>query len=218
MTNQTVLTQIIEFIQVNRVSSTELADAYGKRGLLDERLTAIGLGLRAVGPAFYIAGFLESNWHVHRLMSDAPKGSVAVVEMYPETDRAIIGELVAKFGILYRQLSGIVVLGNVRDTQELQRQAYPIWSFGSSPIGCANVETEFQNAWFEDRSNAIGGGLVVADTTGVVHISPEDVNDELLVRLVELEDQESRWFDAIDRLKMTTFQTVCLRHYEQTRD
>jgi regulator of RNase E activity RraA len=55
-------------------------------------------------------------------------------------ERAIIGELIAKFILLYRGAVAVIVKGLVRDGAALRRYRYAVWSEGFSPLGCFNAK------------------------------------------------------------------------------
>jgi hypothetical protein len=56
----------------------------------------------------------------------------------------------------------------------------------------------------------------VCDDTGVVTIPGNRISEEFLQRLDWIEEQEDIWFDCIDRRKWDTFETVCLKRYENS--
>lgn len=208
------LEKTIELIRRNRISTTEVADALGKTGLLDPRIVPINARKFAVGKVRYIAAFNGSNWHAHRLIQDVMPDEMVLVEGVNCEGRAIFGELVSKFVLLYRQAAGIVVKGSVRDVSNLIKEGYSIWACGKTPIGCVNADCGFDDSYFTAQRQKYDGGLMVADDSGVIFVSRNEINADFYDKLIAIEEQEDRWFDAIDRLKLTTFETVCLRKYE----
>lgn len=60
------------------------------------------------------------------------------IEAFNCGDRAIIGELVSKYILLYKQAKAVVCNANMRDANDLIKQNYPIWCKGFSPVGCFN--------------------------------------------------------------------------------
>ncbi|OPX88182.1 MAG: bifunctional hexulose-6-phosphate synthase/ribonuclease regulator [Pelotomaculum sp. PtaB.Bin104] len=207
--------RILEYIKVNRVSSTQVADALYKTGELDPKLKVLVPGSRAVGFIHYVPAVNGSNWYTHKYLRDTPKDSVVYVEGTNCNGLAIFGSLVSKFVIIYRQASGIVVSGLLRDVHQLIKERYPIWCYGTTPIGCVNEETGFNEYAFEERKRQMDGSLIVADDTGVVLIKRKQLTEDLYHRLEFIEEQEDIWFDCIDRLKWNTFDTVCLKKYKE---
>lgn len=215
--NTDLTEQMIRYIKINRVSTTELSDAYAKKGLLDKNVKPVNRGLRAVGRVHYAPSFFGSNWHTHLFMQDCQEGDMVFVEGIECNDKAIFGSLVAKYAILYRQAAGIVVSGFIRDAQEIIKQNYPIWAYGSTPVGCHNYEVDLDKSIYNERKAYFQNGLMVADDSGVVFIPKLEITLALFDRLKEIEIQENIWFDCIDRLKYSTFETVCQKKYEVSK-
>ncbi len=123
----------------------------------------------------------------------------------------------AKYLILYRQVAGLVVCGPVRDAAPLMRESWPVWCSGVTPIGCTNTPNKEPLAAdkLASHRSRYQGAIAVCDDTGVVIIPPQSITADFLRKLDWIEEQEDLWFDAIDRKKLTTYETVCLRKYEQ---
>jgi len=207
--------KILEYIKINRVSSTQVADALNKSGELEPGLRPLLTGSRAVGFIHYAPAINGTNWYTHKYLRDAPRDSMVYVKADNCEGRAVFGSLVSKYLMLYRQVSGIVVGGLVRDVHQLVKERYPIWCHGTTPIGCINQKLEFDEQSFEESRKEYTGSIIVADDTGVVIIKQQQLTEELYNKLEFLEDQEDTWFDCIDRLKWDTFDTVCLKKYNK---
>lgn len=88
--------KILEYIKKNRVSTTELADCMGKQGLIEN---AIPLNKKhfIAGKVHYSYCDDESNWNVHKTIQSVPDNSVVFVDDLGSNNRAIFGDLVAKY-------------------------------------------------------------------------------------------------------------------------
>src|SRR5437868_6722674 len=113
--------RIIGYIKRNRVSTTEVADCLEKTGALPN-VRPINGGHFRVGPVRWVYAYRGTNWHVHEQVSDVQEGEVVLVEALECNGRAVFGDLVTKFLVLYRQAAAIVVLGNVRDVPRLRKE------------------------------------------------------------------------------------------------
>lgn len=213
-----MIDKILEYIKKNRVSTTELADCMGKQGLIEN---AIPLNKKhfIAGKVHYSYCDDESNWNVHKTIQNVPENSVVFVDDLGSNNRAIFGDLVAKYLFLYQQVVGIVTNGKIRDAHTLTKENYPIWSNGANPVGCFNVEpaNPVENEILISRMNFFENSLIVADDTGVVVITSEFMTEEFYKKLEWIEEQEDIWFDCIDRKKWNTFETVCLKKYEENK-
>ena len=118
--------KIIDFIRRNRVSTTEVADCLGKSGVL-ENVMPINRGHFKVGNIKWVCAHAESNWDVHEQVISTEENDVVFIEAFDCKHRAIIGELVCKYILLYRQASAIICNAKFRDAGALLRENYPIW-------------------------------------------------------------------------------------------
>lgn len=208
--------KIIQYIRLNRVSTTEVADCLGKTGVIED-VYAMNSGMFRVGKVRYIYGYSESNWSIHEQAREISPGEVIVVDGIFVNKRALLGELVTKFMTLYRGAEAIVVLGNVRDANDIIKQKYPVWCKGVNPIGCFNKQVAIDREVEiirNKQSDYYTDTIAVCDDTGVVIIPKVMITDKLYSQLEFIEEQEDKWFECIDRKKWDTFETVCLKRYE----
>ena len=207
--------QIIKYIRVNKVSTTEVADCLGKTGVLPN-VMPVNRGQFQVGKVKWVYAYNESNWDVHEQVRDTEKDDIVYIETFLCGDRAIVGELVSKYILLYRQAAAIVTNTKMRDAHRLIKEQYPIWCTGFSPVGCFNMKNSqpFDQAIIKDRMENVNGSIMVCDDSGVVIIPKEQITEDMLQKLIAIEEQEDIWFDCIDRRKWDTFDTVCLKKYK----
>ncbi len=206
--------KMISYLKENRVSSTEVADAMYKKGAI-ENVQAINRGHFCVGPLHWIYAWQGSNWDVHEQIQNVKKGEVVLIECFNCDNKAIFGDLVSKYLILYKQASAVVVQGKLRDIPRLIKENWPIWCNGFTPIGCVNnkPDIEMDKKIIEQRREYYKNSIAVCDDSGVVIIPQEKINDEFYKRLEFIEEQEDIWYECIDRKKWSTFDTICLKKY-----
>jgi regulator of RNase E activity RraA len=205
--------RIIDYIRRNQISTTEVADCLGKSGAL-ERISPLNRGHFCVGRVTWAYAWAESNWSVHEQLQDVPEGNIVLITEINCCNRSLIGDIVAKYLMLYRQTVGIVVDGYVRDASRLYKENWPIWAIGTNPIGCFNTRPE-NSPSFADLSigDKYKDAIAVCDDTGVVIIEKTYCTEDFLTRLKSIEEQEDIWYDCIDRRKWSTFKTICQKHY-----
>lgn len=205
----------VDLIQRNRISSTEVADALGKTGVL-HGVHALNAGHFAAGPVAYVATYAESNWPLHEQIQAVPEGSVLYVDAFDCGERAVLGDLVAKYLFLYRRIQALVVNGYVRDAHRLRKENYPLWCRGATPLGCFNRPVEAATdlrARIDRRRRQFDGSLLVADDSGCTLVEPSRLNAETFGRLEFIEIQEDIWYYCIDTLKWSTYETICQKKY-----
>jgi len=173
--------QIIDKIKRNRISTTEVADCLGKSGAV-RRVQSLNKGHFRVGKVFWVYAYNESNWEVHEQVRSAEEGDIVLVEAFNCGERAIFGELVAKYLLLYRQVAGIAVQGFLRDIPRLLKENWAIWAEGSTPIGCFNQKNEnpFDQTIISQRKGQYEGAIAVCDDSGIV-VLPKDQIDESFI-------------------------------------
>lgn len=207
--------EIIGYIKRNKVSTTEVADCLGKKGALPG-IYPVNSGIHRVGKIKYVYGFLESNWSIHEQIRKVQKGDVVLVDGILVNGRALLGELVAKFLLLYQGAEAVVVRGMVRDANDLIRMGYGVWCEGFTPVGCFNErreETEEVRRYAREQQQFLEGAIAVCDDSGIVVVQQNNITRQFLKKLEQIEEQEDKWFYCIDRLKWDTYDTVCLKKY-----
>lgn len=210
--------KILDFCRKNRVSTTEVADALGKVGVFPKVLPVSQDHYR-VGPVRCIFTANGSNYAVHEQVRNVVEGEVVIVFAHQCNDRAIIGDLISKYTLLYRGAEAIVVEGMVRDVARLRRERFAVWSDGVSPLGCHNKPTEPYPKELEiEMRKMYEGGIAICDDGGVTIIPPDRINSDTLDRLQQIEMQEDIWFFCLDTLKWDTKKIVCDKDYLKELD
>lgn len=206
--------KIIEYIKINRVSTTEVADCLGKIGVIENALP-LNRGHFCVGEIRYLFAVGESNWNVHEDLEKECKNKIVFIDCIDVNNRAIIGDIVSKYTILYKRARAIVTNGKMRDAHILIKENYPIWCSGVSPVGCFNKKVDTQKYIDEINSNReyYEGAIAVCDDSGCVVIPKDKITVEFYESLERIEEQEDIWYDCIDRRKWSTYRTICLKDY-----
>lgn len=210
-----IIEQALDLIEANKISTTEIADVLGKTGQI-EGVRALNSGMFRAGEVKVIYAINNSNYEVHKQLaeSDDFKGKILFVYNV-NCDRAVFGDLVSKYIMLYKRAKAIVINGKLRDAHTLIKEKYPIWLQDVSPIGCVNRPNgpEIDPVLLQEIKDKYDGCIMVCDDSGVVMIPKDKIDGKLLTKLEFIEFQEDIWFYCVDTLKMSTFDTVCLKKY-----
>ena len=89
-----MINKIIDYIEKNRVSTTEIADALGKKGKFSS-LNSLNKNIHLVGKIKTIFASDESNYYVHKEIVEVQKNDVVQIFTHNCKDRAIIGDLIS---------------------------------------------------------------------------------------------------------------------------
>src|SRR2546430_13633271 len=131
----------------------------------------------------------------------APAGSVYVMVLPDGADFAGIGGLMAT-AMKYRGLAGAVIDASIRDTPQIKRLQFPVFSRGIAPSTSINhyrfagVNVSMMCAGVTVNANDI----IVADEDGVV-VVPRAKAAEVLKKAQDLDDTEHKMLPFIEKFK-----------------
>lgn len=175
---------------------SDVFDRWSGTGILP--VAGLEPGQVVVGPACTVRTRPGDNLAVHKALDIARPGEVLVVEAGGAVDRAILGALMG-FYAKQRGLAAIVVDGAVRDRNDLDAKAPPVFARGLCQLG------PYKDGPGELRCPVSVGGLVVhdgdlivADEDGITAV-PRDRVDEILELAEAKASDEQAQFEAIAR-------------------
>jgi len=134
-------------------------------------------------------------------IDNAPAGSVYVMVLPDGADFAGIGGLMAT-AMKYRGLTGAIIDASIRDTPQIKRLQFPVFSRGIAPSTSINhyrfegVNVPVTCAGVRVNPNDI----IVADEDGVV-VVPRAKAAEVLKKAQDLDDTEHKMLPFIERFK-----------------
>ncbi len=135
------------------------------------------------------------------LIDSSPAGSVYVMVLEDGVDYAGIGGLMAT-AMKYRGFAGAVIDASVRDTPQIRRLQFPVFSRGVAPSTSIN---HYRVAGVNVPVTCAGvrvtpGDIISADEDGVVVIPLARAGD-VLKRSQELDDTEHRMYPFIEKYR-----------------
>ena len=209
------LKQALDLIEANKISTTEVADVLGKTGQI-EGVHALTSQMFKAGEVKVIYAINNSNYEVHKQLSESDDIKDKILFVYNiNCNRAVFGDLVTKYIMLYKRAKAIVINGKLRDAHKLIKEKYPIWLEDVCPVGCVNRPNgpDIDPVLLQEIKNKYEGSIMVCDDSGVVMIPKDKIDKKLITKLEFIEYQEDIWFYCVDTLKMSTFDTVCQQKY-----
>jgi 4-hydroxy-4-methyl-2-oxoglutarate aldolase len=121
----------------------------------------------------------------------ARRGDVLVVEAPAGPVSSVMGGRAASEAAR-RGLSGAIVDGGIRDTDEMREAGFPVWSRYVTPVtGKSRLEAIEANAPVACGGvQVVPGDLVLADETGVVFV-PLHIADEVIAAILRVAEAEA---------------------------
>ena len=200
---------VIEAFRTVEVASVSdaLEQLYGTRGYMSHEMRPL-FTTKFAGPAVTV--LLKKQEHhegaaASQGMLDAidaaPAGSVYVMVLEDGVDYGAVGALMST-AMKFRGLAGAVVDGSIRDTPQLRRLQFPVFSRGVAPSTTINhyrfagVNVPVMCAGV--RVNA--GDIVTADEDGVA-VVPRAKAAEVLKKAQELDNTEHSMLPFIEKYR-----------------
>ena len=155
-------------------STPEVLQAAGEKARFVQGLTPIGITTTLCGPAATGACAPGDNLTVHRLLEQAPEGSVLVVDAGGRTDCGHFGELAA-MDAEYRGIQGLVIAGAIRDGGTVAVLGFPVFHAGFAPASCVKERVLSLNEPVTIGGVEIApGDQVVADSDAILVVAAAD--------------------------------------------
>ena len=210
-----IVQEAINLIEANKISTTEVADVLGKTGQIPD-VRALNKGKFCAGDVVCLYAINNSNYELHRQLANADLNGKILFVYNVNCDRAVFGDLVSNYILLYQRAKALVINGKLRDAHTLIKEGYPIWCTEVTPIGCVNYQNgdDLTSEQITELKAKYEGSIMVCDDSGVVMIPKEKIDQQLLSKLEFIEFQEDIWFYCLDTLKMSTYDIVCQKKYQ----
>jgi len=200
------LVEGFRMVEVASVSDA-MEQLYGERSYMSHEMRPLSAA-KFAGPAVTV--LLKKEEHKEGsaasqgmldAIDDSPAGSVYVMVLENGSDYAGIGGLMAT-AMKYRGFAGAVIDASVRDTPQIRKLQFPVFSRGVAPSTTINhyrvVGVNVPVTCAGVRVNQ--GDIVTADEDGVA-VVPRARAAEVLKKSQELDDTEHRMLPFIEKFR-----------------
>ena len=178
--------------QVRQLPSTIVSDQLERSGFIRDvgQITRDELGILA-GPALTVRTRPGDNLIIYKAIQLAQPGDVLVIDAGGATDRAVMGEIVAKHAAAMG-IIGLVIDGCVRDGAEIAAGPIPVFAKGyAHPGPFKSGPGEIRGAIAMGGTVVRNGDLVVGDADGVAVLPVERIQEVVTGGLQALAREES---------------------------
>jgi len=200
------LSEGFRFVEVASVSDA-IEQLYGTKAYMSHDMRPL-MQTKFAGPAVTV--FLKKEEHhegapaqqgMLDAIDEAPAGSVYVIVLEDGLDYAAVGGLMST-AMKVRGFTGAIVDGSIRDTPQITKLQFPVFSRGVAPsttinhyrfvgknipVTCAGVQVH-------------PADIIVADMDGVV-VVPKEKAADVLKKAQQLDDSEHSMLPFIEKYK-----------------
>lgn len=176
------------------IPSATIHEAGGRIGFIDPAIKPISKGMKICGPAFTVQCAPGDNLMLHKALEKALPGDVIVASVGGGYEYGYFGGLMA-VSAMSRKVAGLAIDGCIRDSQEIIRMGFSIFSRGTAirgtvkgTLGLVNYPIVFGGLMVNP------GDLIVGDDDGLVAVPLADVEDvlERSIKRTENEIQKAK--------------------------
>jgi 4-hydroxy-4-methyl-2-oxoglutarate aldolase len=143
-------------------------EASGRKGYIEASIKPIARGIRICGPAFTVQCAPGDNLMLHKALQIAQPGDVLVATVGEDPEYGYWGGMMA-VSALARKLGGLAIDGCIRDSAEIVRLGFPVFSRGFSIRGTTkNVLGLINYPIIFGKITIFPGDLILGDDDGMV--------------------------------------------------
>lgn len=170
---------MIRYEEFRGIPTGNIADSNQFRGVMDAGIYPLERHMEICGRALTCACAAGDNLTIHKATLHAKPGDILIISCGGYLNAGVFGEMLAVC-CRARGITGVVVDGSCRDSNEIIDMGFPVYVRGINPNGTSKLTCGAVNErilcggiWVDS------GDIIVGDADGVVVVKPEEAEEVL---------------------------------------
>jgi 4-hydroxy-4-methyl-2-oxoglutarate aldolase len=160
--------------QLATIGTATVHEAIGRRGYVGPHIRPIQQDVAVAGTAVTVSSHPGDNIMIHAAVEMCQEGDILVVVNTAPSTHGMFGDLLAT-SLTGRGVRGLVIDAGVRDTRDLRRMGFPVWSQHVSCQGTVKSSPGSVNVPVTIGGVVVSpGDVVCADDDGVVVVARDE--------------------------------------------
>ena len=190
--------------ELRKFSTATLHEANSKKGDLPHNIKLINRKMKLCGIVFPVKLNAGSNYLLHKAIYNAPYNSIIVAKTDGSFEYGYWGEIMT-IAALQRNISGLVIDGCIRDSKEITKLGFPVFSRGICIHGTSKQKNVMQEVHQHIEIGDVtikSGDVVIGDVDGVVVLPASEIKN-IINNAAKREKQEMETIKLIRAGKTT---------------
>lgn len=172
------------------------------QGVMDTAIKPVDRSMKMIGRAFPVKCFPGDNLAFHQAIYEAKPGDVLVFDVHGYSNAGHFGDILASACKL-RNLSGVVIDGSCRDSEDIKELGFPVFARAFNPSGTVKESLGILNTPIHCGGIQVNpDDIIFGDCDGVVVI-PKEYEDKVFEDAIKKFEHELEIIELLKSGKST---------------